>query len=102
MEDIQQTERGYIRHHQLGRLSGFPRQDHIVRDLERTVSMSLSLTRRTTFSEQAYHLTAPIPSAGSLQRHGRSFGCSWLLTATPHDGYDRSFASLLNFSTPHS
>lgn len=106
MEDIRkQTERGVnpFDNIQLGLASiDFLRQDHIVRDLERTDFDVVVI-------DEAHHAFRTGVSADRSDTQRRKLAevlaarsdALMLLTATPHDGYDRSFASLLELLDPY-
>lgn len=106
MEDIRkQSERGVnpFDNVQLGLASlDFLRQDHVVRDLERT-------DFDVVVVDEAHHVFRTGVSADRSDTQRRKLAevlaarsdALLLLTATPHDGYDRSFASLLELLDPY-
>lgn len=106
VEDIRkQTERGAnpFDSIQLGLASmDFLRQDHVVRDLERTDFDVVVI-------DEAHHVFRSGSSADRSATQRRKLAevlaarsdALLLLTATPHDGYDRSFASLLELLDPY-
>lgn len=106
IEEIRkQTERGAnpFDSIQLGLASvDFLRQDHIVRDLERTDFDVVVI-------DEAHHAFRTGVSADRSNTQRRKLAevlaarsdALMLLTATPHDGYDRSFASLLELLDPY-
>ncbi|MGC8863221.1 MAG: helicase-related protein [Armatimonadota bacterium] len=105
IEEIRkQTERGAnpFDSIQLGLASmDFLRQDHIIRDLERTDFDVVVI-------DEAHHVfrsgSADDRSATQRRKLAEVLAARsdalLLLTATPHDGYDRSFASLLELLDP--
>jgi len=106
IEEIRkQTERGAnpFDSIQLGLASiDFLRQDHIVRDLERTDFDVVVI-------DEAHHVFKSGSSDDRSATQRRKLAevlasradALLLLTATPHDGYDRSFASLLELLDPY-
>lgn len=106
IEDIRkQTERGInpFDNIQLGLASiDYLRQDHIVKHLDRT-------SYNIVVIDEAHHTFSTGKSATRSDTQRRklakvlasSSDALLLLTATPHDGYSRSFASLLELLDPY-